>query len=102
NPLPQRAAPPLDWVFFEEGLHWIGHSGDGFAYDNESPRHRHFLEHFLIATRPVTCGEFLAFMEEDGYKRAELWLSAGWATVQEQQWTHPFYWAHVDGQWYHF
>lgn len=95
-------APPLDWVYFDEELTEIGHAGDSFAYDNESPRHRFFLEPFLLASRLVTCGEYLAFMEAGGYERAELWLSMGWATVQEKSWTEPFYWVRRDDGWWHF
>jgi ergothioneine biosynthesis protein EgtB len=95
-------APPLRWIRHEGGLQQIGHDGDGFAYDNESPRHRVFLEPFEIASRLVTNGEYLAFMEAGGYDRAELWLSLGWATVQEQGWTEPFYWERRDGEWWNF
>ncbi len=97
-------APParcsaLEWVHFEEGLHWIGHDGDGFCYDNEEPRHRHFLNEFLLANRPVTNGEYLAFMADGGYERGELWLSEGWAMVRERGWSEPFYWEKRDGRW---
>ncbi len=96
----QSAAPDrLRWVEFEGGLEWIGHDGEGFAYDNEEPRHRQYLEPFALAHRLVTCGEFLAFMEDDGYRRPELWLSEGWATVQEREWSEPFYWEKRDGSW---
>ena len=63
----------------------IGHDGDGFAFDNETPRHIVHLEPFRIADRLVTAGEWLAFIADDGYHRAELWLSDGWATVQTQR-----------------
>jgi ergothioneine biosynthesis protein EgtB len=96
------APPPLEWAAFPEGVYWIGHDGDGFAYDNEGPRHRVFLEAFQLASRLVTCGEYLAFMEDGGYARPELWLSAGWATVQENEWTEPFYWERRDGEWWTF
>lgn len=92
-------ADPLAWIGFEGGLRWIGHEGPGFAYDNESPRHREYLEPFALADRPVTCGEMLAFMEDGGYRRPELWLSAGWAAVQENGWSEPFYWERRDGRW---
>ncbi|HEX7071967.1 MAG TPA: ergothioneine biosynthesis protein EgtB [Rhodothermales bacterium] len=99
NPSPARKVPSLDWLFVEEGVYEIGTSGDGFYYDNEGPRHRTFLESFLLATRPVTCGEFMAFMDDGGYKRPELWLSAGWATVEAQGWTEPFYWERDGNRW---
>jgi ergothioneine biosynthesis protein EgtB len=93
---------PLEWVAFPEGLYWIGHDGDGFAYDNESPRHRVFLEAFQLASRLVTTGEYLEFMRDGGYERPELWLSAGWATAQENEWTEPFYWERQGGEWQMF
>ncbi len=92
--------PPLEWKAFDEGVYEIGHEGDGFAYDNEGPRHRHYLHDFLIAGRPVSNGEFMAFMDDGGYHRPELWLSLGWATVQENAWTEPFYWEKRDGSWW--
>jgi ergothioneine biosynthesis protein EgtB len=93
-------AASLDWRSFEGGLHDIGHDGAGFAYDNETPRHRFYLEPYLLADRLVTNGEFLEFMEDGGYERAELWLSEGFATVQEKSWTEPFYWERRDGSWW--
>ena len=87
-----EAPQALDWVEFPEGMHSIGHDGKGFGYDNEYPRHRTFAPGFKLATRLVTSGEFRAFIEDGGYKRAELWLSAGWATVQDQEWSAPLYW----------
>jgi ergothioneine biosynthesis protein EgtB len=100
-PQPQIAAPaaPLDWVEFAGGLVEIGHHGSGFAFDNETPRHKVWLEPFRIATRPVTCGEFLEFIEDGGYRRPELWLSDGWATVRAQGWEAPLYWLGEDGGW---
>jgi ergothioneine biosynthesis protein EgtB len=92
-------APPLRWLEFEGGLTEIGHSGDSFAYDNESPRHKVYLEPYALASRTVTCAEYLAFMEDGGYRRPDLWLSEGWDTVQAQQWTAPLYWREIDGAW---
>jgi len=99
---PSPRAPKVAWVPFEGGLYEIGHQGDGFAYDNETPRHRHYLEPFLLADRLVTNGEYLAFMEDGGYERAELWLSEGFATAQERSWSEPFYWEERDGRWWLF
>ena len=93
------AATPLSWVPFEAGVYEVGHAGGGFAYDNEGPRHRCFLEDFLLADRPVTNAEYMAFMEDGGYQRPEWWLSMGWAVVQERAWTEPFYWERRDGVW---
>jgi ergothioneine biosynthesis protein EgtB len=92
-------AQPLRWTRFDEGLTWLGHAGDGFAFDNEGPRHRAFLESFELASRPVTNAEYLAFVEDGGYRRAELWLSDGWDAVQRLGWNAPLYWERCDGAW---
>ena len=94
---PAPAAQPAHWVRFTEGVHWIGWNGDGFAFDNETPRHRVFLNAFELSSRLVTNGEYRAFMADGGYQRAELWLSLGWEAVQKNQWTEPFYWERHDG-----
>jgi ergothioneine biosynthesis protein EgtB len=95
-------APDLGWNRHPEGTYEIGHGGDGFAFDNELPRHRVFLEAFELADRPVTCGEWRAFMEDGGYHRAELWLSDGWAAVTAQGWEAPLYWSAGDHGWQEF
>lgn len=91
------------WVAFEEGLYEIGHAasdvGAGFAFDNESPRHRVWLDAFEMASHPVTHGDFMAFMDDGGYQRPELWLSAGWDARVGGGWTAPLYWEHRKGQW---
>jgi len=94
--------PPLRWIGFDGGVHEIGHAGNAFAYDNEGPRHRQFIAPFEIADRLVTNGEQLAFMDDGGYRRPELWLSLGWAAVQEHGWSEPFYWERRNGAWMHF
>jgi len=81
------------------GLVDIGHEGAGFAFDNESPRHRTWLHPFEISDRLVTNGEWLAFMQAGGYSRPDLWLSDGWAQVQAHGWTAPFYWQADEGGW---
>jgi ergothioneine biosynthesis protein EgtB len=93
------AIAPLRWIAFESGVRQIGHEGSGFSFDNETPRHREFVEPFEIASRLVTNGEFLEFMEAGGYQRPELWLAAGWDAVQKNQWSEPFYWEKRDGKW---
>ncbi|QGJ70223.1 Formylglycine-generating sulfatase enzyme [Planctomycetales bacterium 10988] len=92
----------LQWKSFEGGVVEIGHQGEAFAYDNEGPRHRVHLESFELADRLVTNGEWLAFLEDGGYQRPELWLSAGWATVQESAWKAPRYWFKQGQDWHHF
>ena len=96
---PDEAAPRLDWVTQPEGLVWIGHNGTGFAFDNESPRHRVFVEGFRLASRLVTNEEFVRFMDDGGYHRPELWLSDGWAARQTNCWDSPLYWERQESQW---
>lgn len=95
----QQAVVPLDWLEFAGGLREIGHSGGAFAFDNETPRHKVWLEPFRLAAGPATCGEYLEFIEDGGYLKPEFWLSDGWATVREQGWEAPLYWRHEDGEW---
>jgi ergothioneine biosynthesis protein EgtB len=113
TPPSESIAPPLDWVAFPAGLTQIGFdptvdattkpgapglasetwgSATDFCFDNESPRHTVYLAPFALATRLVTCAEYLAFMDDSGYTRPELWLSEGWTTMREQQWQAPLYW----------
>ncbi|MBI4201966.1 MAG: ergothioneine biosynthesis protein EgtB [Chloroflexi bacterium] len=94
-------AAPLRWVHFEGGLHTIGHDAQGFAFDNEWPRHQAYVAPFLLASRPVTNAEFMEFIEAGGYERVDLWLSAGWRTMKEQGWQAPLYWEKHDGLWWH-
>jgi len=85
-------APDAHWVDIAGGDVGIGHDGRGFAFDNEGPRHVAYLEPFRIADRLVTAREWLAFIADDGYGRADLWLSDGWYAVQEHAWQAPLYW----------
>jgi ergothioneine biosynthesis protein EgtB len=105
NP-PTVASRPLSnrdrWIPHPGGLVEIGQAGDGFSFDNEQPRHREYLEAFALARGPVTTGEYLAFVEDGGYERPDLWLSDGWAAVNAQGWTSPFYWERADGRWSEF
>lgn len=95
--------PPLGWVSHAGGLVEIGHPGGGFAFDNEGPRHKVWLEPFALADRPVTCGEWLEFMADDGYRTPALWLADGWAAVQANGWSAPDYWDRdPDGGWSQF
>jgi ergothioneine biosynthesis protein EgtB len=101
---PMSAVQPqrLRWFGYEGGLVEIGHDveRDGeFCFDNETPRHRHYLAPFELASRPLSYGEYLAFMEDGGYQRPELWLSMGWDWVQAQQRDAPLYWKRLDGRW---
>ena len=90
-------APPLDWISFNPALTEIGltldpNSTEAFAFDNEIPRHKVYIAPYRLANRPVTCAEYLAFMEQNGYNRPELWLSEGWITQRAEAWQAPLYW----------
>ncbi len=98
--LNESRVSPLEWVSFPEGIYWIGHEGEGFAFDNEGPRHREFLQPFQLASRLVTNGEYLEFIEDGGYQNPLLWLSEGWSTVRAEEWQAPLYWEKRDGQWW--
>ena len=88
----QAGGRKVEWIEHPGGAVELGHGGRGFSFDNESPRHTVQLVPFAIADRPVTCGEWLEFVDDGGYRRPELWLSEGWATVQERRWEAPLYW----------
>ena len=94
-----RSAQPVQWIGRSGGLLEIGHTGRGFCFDNEQPRHKVFIQPFELASRLVTCGEYLEFMRDGGYERPELWLSEGWDTMQSQQWRAPLYWFEEEGTW---
>ncbi len=99
---PNATAPFMRWIEFPGGIQEIGHQGDGFAYDNEKPRHRIYLNAFRLASRPVTNGEYLAFMQDGGYGKPGFWLSDGWSTVKRLHWSSPLYWESIDGEWWQF
>lgn len=90
--------PPRGFVELAGGLIELGFSGEGFAYDNEGPRHRVHLEPFRLARSLVTCGDFRDFIEDGGYQRPELWLSDAWLLVQTEGWELPLYWERADGE----
>jgi ergothioneine biosynthesis protein EgtB len=100
--VPFRPFPSLGWVEVEEGLYEIGHTGEGFAYDNERPRHKAYVYGFELADRLVTNGEYKEFMADGGYDTATLWLSDGWYAVQDHGWRAPLYWEERDGEWWHY
>jgi len=91
-----------EWRAFEEGVYLIGYEGDGFSFDNETPRHRVFLDAFRLSNQLVNCGEYLQFIGDGGYERPELWLSLGWQAVREHGWRAPLYWHEISGEWHEF
>jgi ergothioneine biosynthesis protein EgtB len=90
---------PVRWIAFGSGLCTIGHGGQGFAYDNETPAHRVFINPFRLADRAVTNGEWQEFMRDGGYESHQHWLADGWAKVHELNWRAPLYWEEQDGTW---
>ena len=103
--LPQtilKEAVPLSWMAPPGGLYQMGHDGEGFAFDNEAPRHGVYVAPYTLAARLVTNGEYLEFIVAGGYQRAEFWLADGWHTVHEQRWQAPLYWDRSEGDWQQF
>ena len=90
----------MEWVGYEGGIHHIGHDREGFAFDNEWPRHEALLHPYQLASRPTTNGEYIEFMEAGGYTTPDHWLSEGWKTVQSLGWIAPLYWEKIDGRWW--
>lgn len=95
-------AAPLAWIDFDGGLAEIGHSGSGFCFDNELPRHRTYVAPFALASRLVTNGEYRAFIEAGGYRDPALWLAEGWDRVSSGELAHPLYWVQQDDGWHEF
>lgn len=96
------AKSPDNWVEIDAGLYTVGAQSEGFAYDNERPAHQYYLPAFSIAENFVTNGEYLKFIEDNGYARPLLWLSDGWNWAMEQSINAPLYWSCQDGQWQEF
>jgi ergothioneine biosynthesis protein EgtB len=102
---PERAAEPgpVQWIEGRTGVQKVGHEGPDFAFDCEGPRHDVLLNPYAIANRPVTNGEWLAFIEDGGYREARHWLSDGWAWVKAEAIEAPLYWNRVsDREWAEF
>jgi ergothioneine biosynthesis protein EgtB len=99
---PAPPAAPIDWIPRPGGIAEIGDRGAGFGFDCEGPRHRHYLRPYALADRTVTNGEWLSFIAAGGYRDPLLWLSDGWAWVQEHRIAHPLYWMLERGEWRRF
>ena len=92
-----------DNQYHEGGLFELGAGDDGFAFDNERPKHRIYIEPFFISNKTVTNREFLQFIEDDGYRRHEFWLSEGWALLQQKRLgSHPLTWRNIKGAWFEY
>lgn len=99
-----RIGPERDpdrFVSFEAGIFEMGCRAEDqglFCFDNETPKHRVFNEHFFMATAPVTCAAFAAFIRDGGYEQSQLWLSDGWNFIQREKIHYPLYWEEEDGE----
>ena len=97
-----KLSPPLEWHQFQEGIVEIGHQGDSFGYENESPRHKQYVQPYQLASRLITNGEYLQFIETGGYQNTRLWLSEGMDWLKAHQQAHPFYWRNDNDEWKEF
>eukprot|EP00903_Cladosiphon_okamuranus_P001341 g1339.t1 len=102
RPTPVHVVQETGWTDFDGGLLSIGHDGNGFAYDCEGPRHKVWLEPYRLADRPVSNGDWIAFMEDGGYDNQPLWLMEGWAVREKNGWDAPLYWWRQDGAWWSY
>lgn len=100
----RKASPtiPLSWREYEGGPVQSGHAGEDFCFDNETPRHRHFVEPFALGNRLITNREYLAFMQDGGYQRPEFWLADGWTRVEQEGWKTPLYWQEIEADYHEY
>ncbi|MEM6363090.1 MAG: ergothioneine biosynthesis protein EgtB [Planctomycetota bacterium] len=98
----QRDSKSSQWISFDEALTEIGFDRGSFSFDNESPRHRVWLDSYSLQDRLVTNEQWMQFIDDDGYQTPSLWLSMGWDWVREQEIAAPMYWRRHDDQWKHF
>jgi ergothioneine biosynthesis protein EgtB len=99
---PVEAAGETGWLAFDAGLVEIGHRGPGFYFDNETPRHRQFVESYRLATRLVTNAAYAAFVAAGGYREPCFWLAEGWDFIRAEDISAPLYWHKIDGAWREF
>ncbi|WP_017669802.1 ergothioneine biosynthesis protein EgtB [Blastomonas sp. AAP53] len=102
-PIASVEPQPVEWIEGPVGRVEIGHHGDRFAFDCEGPRHSVWLTPYALANRPVSNGEWAAFIADGGYSQSRHWLSDGWAWVQANGITAPLYWhKDAEGGWQQF
>jgi ergothioneine biosynthesis protein EgtB len=97
---PHATQGPRGFVDVPVGIHSIGHEGQGFCFDNETPCHEELIPKVRIARHLVSNAEWLEFIDAGGYSTASLWLSDGWAVAQAEGWQAPGYWRQKDGSWH--
>lgn len=97
-----RLPEKVDWFSVPEGVYEIGYKGENFCFDNELNSHKQYIQPFNIMNRPVSNGEYLAFIQAGGYNNPLYWLSEGWDWVQTESITHPMYWYEKEGEFYFF
>ncbi len=100
--IPAPNLPPQQWRAYPAGIVEIGHSGGGFSFDNELPRHRHYLEPFELGSRLVSNAEYLAFVKAGAYDDPGLWLAEGWDWLRTNEISHPLYWRQSEEGWSEF
>lgn len=100
-PTPTGQAGQMRWLDFTGGIKEIGHKGASFAFDNEGPRHQVYLADFRLASRLVTNGEYIEFIEAGGYQQSHYWFSDAWKIIRQQNWRAPLYWQLLDDEWWH-
>ncbi|MFT6732574.1 MAG: ergothioneine biosynthesis protein EgtB [Polaribacter sp.] len=98
----QHIDQTLTWIDFAAGLYEIGHQDELFYFDNEGPQHKFYLESFKIASRLVSNGEYLSFIENGGYQNANYWLSEAWGLIKDKKTTAPLYWLKKDNKWFQY
>jgi len=94
--------PEITWHEYSGGIVEIGHDGSAFSFDNERPRHKTLLQDYCLGNRMVSNREYLEFIMDKGYQRAELWLSDGWHTINTHKWSAPLYWSNEGADWQQF
>ncbi len=99
---PKYLASQLQWKKFAELLYTMGHRDESFYFDNEGPQHQVYLQSFQLASRLVSCGEYIEFIEKGGYQQASYWLSEAWAEIQQQNTCAPLYWLKKQDIWYQY
>lgn len=92
----------FNWFDFDEGIYNIGNKGNVFGYDNEFPLHKTLIQPFTFSSRLITNGEYIEFIEDEGYQKTSLWLSDGWSARTAGNWEAPLYWDNVQGEWWNF